>query len=177
MSDKKTCIHCGGVTLRRMVRGYCLPCYTREKNSGRLESINTFRTSWTECIDCGGPFVEGPIKGMCRPCYFRKYKGSVKRKDTKCRRCKGELDSGSRWSLCSVCVNIKEGVKPPEVLERVKMLTIKWKWGYLLPWEHFEIASIWVEWYSKNIQLRLDGQPINKQIEIMIADFKVDLQN
>lgn len=178
----RTCLRCGRLP-DKIVRGYCHSCYRKERYEGRIEIINgrngvNAHNASSTCGDCGGPPVGKLIKGMCRTCYYRRYKGVQQPRNTKCRRCRKVLGDGAKWSLCPTCQNYKEGHKPDHVTERIKILVVKWKWGYLLPWEHLEICSLWVDWFSTHVGERgLDAKPVNLQIEMMIADFKRDLEN
>lgn len=175
----RSCLNCEKVITinKKMVRGHCQYCYHVLLKKGEIPVKNQ-KMKATNCSGCNSSLEHSKsVKGLCLKCY-RISRTGVDTTKRNCRDCYSQLDNNSKYGYCNTCYSKSLGIiQDDKVITRIKILLVKWKWGYIKPHEMFEIASIWVEWFTNykdsSVKVRsLDTMDVNGQLKEMINDFK-----
>lgn len=185
-SKHKECKNCGvqfsntwSRPPKHFSKGLCKPCWTLEKENA-------------PCTGCGVEFRGNKLpvgKGMCRPCYDKWRKSSL---HFQCIECGTSIKSGSIKGICSTCKAFKReelkrsileyevsGASGTErklpkidegILQRIRMILVRFKWGYVNTSHYYEVADVFDIVYGYVQQL--DTKPVDAQIIIMVKRLK-----
>lgn len=153
------------------VRGYCYKCYARLLGRGEITKKNGSPIN-DNCKDCGTRLFIGKRKlGRCLKCHE-----AMPQKP--CRRCGAKLNALSSYGYCVDCrihkvkQPTKEQVLTDKFYLRIKMLTIKFKWGMLRPDEVFEALSLWCDCCYHEDNRSIDPMSSDKQVQYIFAQFR-----